>query len=536
MYTVLIVDDEVHAIRGLEAGVRWDRLNINAVHTARGLKQAQHIFQTEPVQLMLCDIEMPKGSGLDLLAWVREYYPKTETIFLTSHSDFSYAKKAIQLGSFEYLLKPVDYEELEQVIDKALAKINKDLELSAFESNYKHYVQLWESQKPMLKERFWQELLRQSIVSSPESTLEYAAKYKLPYLGSTKFLPILFRVQKWYKSLNQRDEQIMEYALRNAAEEQVLRFHSDSAVVSIQSGGLLVLFPAESESQDIAMLADCEAYVRSCSQYFNCELSAYIGQPVHAYKMVDQYQQLTRMDQDNVTHANQTLLLRDYRKNEQTVKPPSMNEWAEWMKQGAKEKLTGDVARYLDELKEAKNGVDAQSLQLFYQNFLQMMFFVLQVKGLQANEVFASNLLTDKPEAVLRSLSSMKEWILYLVEVAMNRIHALQENLSLVEKVKRFINEHIGEQSLTREEVANFVYLNPDYLNRVFKKEEGMSISDYVQLQRIEYAKQLLTRSEYSVSDIAVQSGYSNLSYFSTLFKKMTGMNPGDYRKLAQSK
>ncbi len=164
------------------------------------------------------------------------------------------------------------------------------------------------------------------------------------------------------------------------------------------------------------------------------------------------------------------------------------------------------------------------------------MFFVLQVKGLQANEVFASNLLTDKPEAVLRSLSSMKEWILYLVEVAMNRIHALQENLSLVEKVKRFINEHIGEQSLTREEVANFVYLNPDYLNRVFKKEAGMSISDYVQLQRIEYAKQLLTRSEYSVSDIAVQSGYSNLSYFSTLFKKMTGMNPGDYRKLAQSK
>lgn len=536
MYTVLIVDDEIHAIRGLQAGVRWEELNIHSVLTARSMKQAQAIFQTESIQLMICDIEMPKGSGMDLLAWLREYYPKTETVFLTSHPNFSYAKKAIQLGSFDYLLKPVDYEELEQVIGKALAKVNKEREQSAFEANYKHFVQLWESQQPLMKERFWQELLRQSIASSPERVEEQAAKYKLPYLVSTKFLPVYIRVQSWHKSYNQRDEQIMEYALRNAAEEHIANLHPEAAVVSPQNGKLLVLIPVTSEKSDIAILADCEAYVRFCSQYFNCDLCAYIGQPAPAHRIVDLYLQLSRMDEDNVTQANQTLLLRDYRKKEQMIELPSMSEWAEYMKKGAKDKLVAEVIRYLDDWKDKRSGVDAQTLQLFYQNFLQMMFFVLQLKELRANEVFASNLLTNKPEAVLCSVTSMKEWILYLLEVAMNRIHALEENMTVVEQVKRFISEHMGEQNLTRDDVASSVYLNPDYLNRVFKKETGKSISDYVQQQRIEHAKKLLMRSEYSVSDIALQSGYSNLSYFSTLFKKMTGMNPGDYRKLSQSK
>jgi two-component system response regulator YesN len=66
----------------------------------------------------------------------------------------------------------------------------------------------------------------------------------------------------------------------------------------------------------------------------------------------------------------------------------------------------------------------------------------------------------------------------------------------------------------------------------VFKKETGMSISDYLQQTRIEYAKELLLNTDQSVSEIANASGYSNLSYFSAIFKKITGTSPGEYRKL----
>jgi two-component system response regulator YesN len=77
------------------------------------------------------------------------------------------------------------------------------------------------------------------------------------------------------------------------------------------------------------------------------------------------------------------------------------------------------------------------------------------------------------------------------------------------------------------------VYLNPDYLTRVFKKQTGLSISDYLQQQRIEYAKKLLVETNSSVSEVALAAGYSNFSYFSTIFKKSTELNPMEFRKMS---
>lgn len=102
MYSVLLVDDEIHAIRGLHAGVSWHELRIESVYTAQSMKQAQQVLKESPVDIMVCDIEMPQGSGLDLVEWVKEQYPHIETIFLACHSDFDYARQALRLNSFEY--------------------------------------------------------------------------------------------------------------------------------------------------------------------------------------------------------------------------------------------------------------------------------------------------------------------------------------------------------------------------------------------------------------------------------------------------
>lgn len=114
MYQILIVDDEVHAVKGIRSGMDWNRLGITAVFTAYTVRQAKELFEREHIDIMLCDIEMPQASGLELTKWVRERYPKTETIFLTCHADFKYAKQALQLGSLDYILKPVPFAELEK--------------------------------------------------------------------------------------------------------------------------------------------------------------------------------------------------------------------------------------------------------------------------------------------------------------------------------------------------------------------------------------------------------------------------------------
>jgi two-component system response regulator YesN len=534
MYNVLIVDDEVHAVRGLQAGVNWEKLKISAILTAHSMKQAQEVYGNSPVDLMICDIEMPQNTGMDLLAWVREHHPKTETIFLTCHSDFSYAKRAIQLDSFEYLLKPVDYEELEEVMERALAKFNKHKQLQSFEETYNHYYQLWESHQSLMKERFWQDLIQQSIPSIPENIKEHLQKYNLMSLEGMRFVPVLIRVERWYKKLTQRDEQIMEYALRNAAEEGIAQYGPNAAVISLKDGIVLVILPFGPNLQISEIRMGCGEYIRFCNQYLYCDLCCYIGDPVAIHKMVPMLGMLNKLDQENVAVVNEIILLRDVKKTESQIEPPSMSGWAELMKQGAKARLLTEVQQYFHKLKQAGSGVGAPLLHSFYQDLLQMLFFVLQMNGLQANKVFAANLLTEKPEMVLRSVQALEEWVQFVIEVAMNQIHLTDGNMSVVDKVKQYITANISEPGLSREVIANYVYLNPDYLTRVFKKETGLSISDHLQQQRIHYAKELLATTDKTVSDIAVLAGYSNLSYFSTIFKKAVHMNPNEYRKLGK--
>lgn len=119
---IMIIDDEPIAVEAIKSGVDWERLQVFNVVTAYNIIDARDILQGEEVDVMLCDIEMPGGSGLDLTKWVNEMYPNTICIFLTCHSDFTYARQAVALNAFDYLLKPIDYQELTAILQKAIAR------------------------------------------------------------------------------------------------------------------------------------------------------------------------------------------------------------------------------------------------------------------------------------------------------------------------------------------------------------------------------------------------------------------------------
>jgi len=122
---LLIVDDEFLTIEGILDGVDWSKLSFEQVYTSCTIDKAKELFKEHPIDLMLCDIEMPEGTGLDLLEWVRDSGYKTECIFLTCHEEFFYAKRAIELQSLDYVLKPVPYNELLKKLLKAVDRIEK---------------------------------------------------------------------------------------------------------------------------------------------------------------------------------------------------------------------------------------------------------------------------------------------------------------------------------------------------------------------------------------------------------------------------
>lgn len=123
----MIVDDEIVAVRSMKKRVDWEKFGIGKVYEANSMKQAIDIFRETDIDILLCDIEMPGGSGLELFEWVKGYFPYVECIYVTCHPDFEYIRKAMRLGSFDYLLKPIDYEEFQEVLSKAVKRADSNM-------------------------------------------------------------------------------------------------------------------------------------------------------------------------------------------------------------------------------------------------------------------------------------------------------------------------------------------------------------------------------------------------------------------------
>ena len=98
-----------------------------------------------------------------------------------------------------------------------------------------------------------------------------------------------------------------------------------------------------------------------------------------------------------------------------------------------------------------------------------------------------------------------------------------------VSRAKSYVIDHYNSE-LSIKEIADFVHLNPEYLTRLFKKEIGTTLKDYIIECRISKAKDLLAHSSLSISMIASDVGYHNFSYFAYLFKKLEQVTPREYR------
>lgn len=531
MVRLLIIDDEVIIANGIRSSVEWDQLGISGVHVAYSIRQAKEIFASHQVDIMICDIEMPQGNGLELLAWVRENYPLTESFILTCHEDFQYAKKAMQLGSLDYLLKPVSHEELKGIVSMATGRIQKKREATAFNNIYKHYQSLWEAHQPLVIERFWLDLLNQTIPSQLTKIMEAALEQDFPYKETTQFLPILASVQHWEKELTVREEKIMEYALRNVLKELFVQYAHQAQIVQEKRGSLLLIVPLDSLAPvDVEqMRAKCRSFIEACNQYFYCQLSCYIGKPVFIHKMRDMYEALLTFQTDNVSHSNKVFVYHEQVSCRCTAPQPQMNGWSEMLKLGDKNKLLGEVYAFLESWKQAE-GLDAKRLRKFYQNFLQMLLSAIQQKGLQADQIFPDHLLPEQLLSATRNIRELQNWAKDMLERAIVHIQAADSNQNISDKIKRYIIQHM-DQPLSRQCLADHVGLSPDYTVKLFKKETGLSISDYIVQERIRMAKELLIKSEISISHIALCVGFSNFSYFSSIFKKEMSMTPQDYRR-----
>ncbi|MDG0810269.1 response regulator transcription factor [Cohnella rhizosphaerae] len=540
MVTMLVVDDEIYALKGITQGIEWDDLPISRILEADSVPEALRQLENNQVDLVISDIEMPGASGMELLRHIKEARPSTLTIFLTGHARFEYAQEAMRHGCFEYVLKPVDHDALKEIVRRAVAEIEDRRAQLAFEEKLETYRRQWTNQLPILVERFWQEALAGGLPASPERLAREYATYDIPLAAGDAVTPVLLSVERWDMTLDGRDERIMEYALRKAAAEIIVGPEGAGAALQDRAQqSLVLLYGAGGDRKRGALLARCRDYIRACREYFHCAVSCYVGEPAAPQALPGELERLARLERANVTQPESVV---DAANGADALGgagggsggaqalPPFM-EWGILLDGGSVDELETAISSALRRMKA--EGAGRESLELFYYGFVHLLYQCAIRRSVPAGDLFSQQELSEG--LALRTPDGMSAWALRLLAKAHAALMDRQRDASaVIAKIQSFIQEHLNEE-LGRDDIAKAVYRNPAYLSRLFRKETGMSLTDYIAQAKIERAKRMLTETNDKISNIAEGLGYMHFSYFAKLFKKVTGLTPQDYRKKHQT-
>ena len=197
------------------------------------------------------------------------------------------------------------------------------------------------------------------------------------------------------------------------------------------------------------------------------------------------------------------------------------------MQEGYPQTVEQEACQLLDRL-AAHNQLDRMELRLFYQDFMQMVFTSMETDQARLRDMFREPEALELYRNGMKTVDAMKALIHYVAGSWGGGEADRSQNA--VETVCRYVAEHL-EEELRREELAEVVHLNPDYLNRMFKKETGLTLKEYVIWQKMQEAQSLLRTTSLPVSLIAAKVGYSNFAHFSTSYKKLFHRSPQEERQ-----
>lgn len=225
---ILLVDDEMIVIEGIIANINFQDYKILEVATANSMEQAKVIIEQGGVDIVMCDIEMPNGSGLDLFTWVNSYNPSIVKLILTCHAEFHFAQQAISLSCQQYITKPATPEVLAKAVSSAVEQVEKN----NAERKSRKLAEVYVNKMAGVKgdEVSAVEQVHQYITNHIEEELSVEELARMVYL-SQNHLTRIFK-KKYGKTIV---EYIMEYRL-SLAEEMLKNTNLTVTTVSAKIG------------------------------------------------------------------------------------------------------------------------------------------------------------------------------------------------------------------------------------------------------------------------------------------------------------
>lgn len=206
-----------------------------------------------------------------------------------------------------------------------------------------------------------------------------------------------------------------------------------------------------------------------------------------------------------------------------------INRWEMLLKADQKTLLQNDIFTFLERnLANSSNGYS--NLCMLHQRLTQMFFNYFYENGIDILALFDETMSYEAYMDSYNTIDSFKQAVVFLIS-AVNSSKKQVSEASYVERAKTYILENT-DKLLTVKDVSEYIGLNPEYFTRLFKKETGHNIKDFILQCKFTIAKDLLTNSNLPISMVALELGYSNFSHFTQMFKRVEGITPKEYRMM----
>lgn len=537
MAQLLIVDDEAHVVERLAELVPWEEVGIAAVHKAYSALEALELLQMHAVDIVISDIRMPGMSGLELAKHIRDKWPKTKCILLSGYAEFEYAQEAIVSGTAHYLLKPATDEELLATVSGVLQKVRE--EWSAVISQERIARTLREN-LPQLRSALLGELLRGKRYSQAD------LRDKMEMLGVPDVLGkpvslLLVRLDKPFYEYEPRGLALVEYAVGNMAEELFVPGFE--------------LWCGKDTHDYLVFLASAEAFMEDAEEERQHRLERTAEQlqdAIHCYLkgeatvvisregmfpgdlsvlydgMLSVLRRRAGSEQDLILTAADELSKRtDVRSLASLYELPSL---AQLLEAGQWDMADGRVERIFAELQTTEGCIQELLLEAYFAIASAVSSYAHKT-GRPLSGLIGSGydqLLQGVP---YRSVRHLNDWTAAVMSSLRSETESETKcsRTKLIADVRQFVERRLAEDvSLTA--IADHVYMHPVYISKIFKRETGENVTDYVHRLRMEKAVRMLLHTPCKIYEIAEGLGYQRAHSFINVFKKHTGLTPQEYR------
>jgi len=542
LFSVMIVDDDPKILEWLKSEIDWGNLEFNLMCSAKDGIDALHKLNQNDIDLVITDINMPKMDGIELYNSIKEYNLSPFVVYLSDPEDLPHVKQGLLLGAFGYVTKPIDKENLIDVLESVHEKL---MEKKLEKENDKKIKERFEMSLSFSREKILNDLLRGK--EFPHESLNYIInEYGINLYKET--------VQVGIIEVGNFDASTKELIKTGKFEELLNKVRSIIADILLQFEGLscnmvemdigvisVILQPVSkvevNEFEEIT--ADFfEKVLKEIQRNANVRVTIGIGEACSKLRDISQSYMGAKaaLRHKYILGGNRVIHIRQ----------SDINEKQYLLYPAEREKLLVEYIMSGDDsaVKLAENVFD--DIAVGTENNLkriafaanQLMFNIshyIDMKYDFVNKLYDFRKFNNVDFLEFGSKEEIKSFFILFVNSLMNvvREYLPVQNNTLIKDACEYVLNNI-DQEITLARMADHLNISKNYFCSLFKQETGINFLEYVTKVKMEWAKLLLKEGTYKTYKVSEMLGYREASYFSRLFRKYTGFSPAEYKKQMQ--